>query len=224
MAGFNISSLFGGFKSSGGFSSINFSDYSMIRSGAYKKLMKSYYAQEKKETGSKKDKTKDKKTFDPADKTGLTKMKTEAEGLKTATQELSKSELWEENDKEKISKVVKSFVSEYNDVVSQAAKTTSKGAAQNVQFMNGMTSTMSKALSKVGVTVGVDGKLSVDDEALGKADTNNIKSLFSGASSYGAQIEKYAANVASATVRDASVYTNNGNLNSSFSSMFNKWI
>lgn len=224
MAGFNISSLFGGFKSSGGFSSINFSDYSMIRSGAYKKLMKSYYAQDKKSGNSKSEKTNEKKGNIPVDRTGLTQLKTEADSLKTAAQSLSKADLWEENDTEKIAKAVKNFAKEYNDVITQTGKTSSKDAAQNVQFMNGMTNTMSKALSKVGITVGADGKLSVDEEALGKADTSNIKSLFSGASSYGAQIEKYAGNVASAAVRDASVYTNSGNLNSSFSSMFNKWI
>ncbi|MCQ2506980.1 MAG: flagellar filament capping protein FliD [Lachnospiraceae bacterium] len=224
MGNINISALFGGLKSNTGFESINLSDYSMLRSGAYKKLVKSYYALDKKDAASKKDKTKENKVLDPLDKTGLTKMKTEAEGLKSATQAIGKTELWTENNRENIVSAVKKYVSEYNDVISQSAKTTSKGVAQNVQFMSGMTNAMTKALSKIGVSVGMDGKLSVDEETLNNVDTNNIKSLFSGSSSYGAQIEKYASGVASSAVKDASVYNSNGNLNSSFSSMFNKWI
>lgn len=87
MAGFNISSFFN--NSKGGFGSINFSDYSLIRSGSYKKLMKSYYSQQK-ETTPKADKTTKKKTTEVKDTTGLSKMKSEADGLKAATEAFNK--------------------------------------------------------------------------------------------------------------------------------------
>ena len=90
MAGFNISSFFN--NSKGGFGSINFSDYSLIRSGSYKKLMKSYYSQQK-ETTPKADKTTKKKTTEVKDTTGLSKMKSEADGLKAATEAFNKDDL-----------------------------------------------------------------------------------------------------------------------------------
>mgnify|MGYP003301261977 CR=1 FL=1 len=90
MAGFNISSFFGGSGSSG-FGSINFSDYAMIKSGSYKKLMKSYYSQQKEST-PKADKTTKKNVTDVKDTSGLTKMKSEADGLKAATDALNKDD------------------------------------------------------------------------------------------------------------------------------------
>ena len=51
---FNISSMFGGFGSNNSLGSFNFSDYASIKNGSYGKLMKSYYAEQKKSTRAEK--------------------------------------------------------------------------------------------------------------------------------------------------------------------------
>lgn len=226
MAGFNISSFFNNSKS-GGFGSINFSDYSLIKSGSYKKLMKSYYSQQK-ETTPKADKTTKKKTTEVKDTTGLSKMKSEADGLKTATEAFNNDELWKqkdgEYDQDKVASAVKKFASEYNDVLTQSSKVNSKDVTQQTGYMMSMTKTMSGSLSKIGVTVGADGKLSVDEDALKKADAKDVKALFSGNHSYVSQITNNASAIGSAAVRSSSMYSSNGTLSSSISNMFDKWI
>ena len=216
MAGFNISSFFN--NSKGGFGSINFSDYSLIRSGSYKKLMKSYYSQQK-ETTPKADKTTKKKTTEVKDTTGLSKMKSEADGLKAATEAFNKDDLWKQKDgaydQDKVASAVKKFASKYNDVLTQSSKVSSKDVTQQ---------TMSGSLSKVGVTVGADGKLSVDEDALKKADAKDVKALFSGNHSYVSQITNNASAIGSAAVRSSSMYSSNGTLSSSLSGLFDKWI
>ena len=155
-------------------------------------------------------------------------MKKEADGLKTAAEALNEDALWKQTDgkydMDKIVSAVKTFANEYNDTLNQAAKVNSKDIAQDVRYMNSMTNTMSKALSKIGVTVGTDGKLSVNEDELKKANVTSIKSLFAGSVSYGSQISDRASEIARDTVMNSSVYGSNGALSSSLSNMFNKWI
>lgn len=226
---FNISSLFSGFGSGNVFGSFNFSDYASIKNGSYGKLMKSYYAEQKKTTGTDKSTTtKPIKKEETVDKTGLTQMKKEADGLKSAAEALNKEDLWKQTDgkydMDKIVGAVKTFANEYNDTVTQASKVNSKDVAQDVRYMSSMTNTMSKALSKIGVTVGTDGKLSVNEDEMKKANVSSIKSLFSGSVSYGSQIADRASEISRDTVMNSSIYGSNGTLSSSLSNMFNKWI
>lgn len=226
---FNISSLFSGLNSNSVMGSFNFGDYNQIKNGSYKKLVKSYYTEQNKDTTSK-DKTTNKTKIDNKmkDTTGLSQMKKEADGLKTAVDAFNSEDLWKETDGKadmnKIADAVKNFAKEYNDVVDQAGKVNSTDISKSTGYMKSMTSTMSKSLAKIGVTVGTDGKLSVDEEALKKAKTSNIKSLFSGATSYGAQTANRASEISREAVRNSSFYSSNGTSSSSLNNMFNKWI
>lgn len=228
---FNISSLFSNLGSGNAFGSFNFSDYASIKNGSYGKLMKSYYAEQKKPTASDKtDKTTNSKIKkeELSDKTGLTQMKKEADGLKSASESLNKEDLWKKTDgtydMDKIVSAVKSFTSEYNDTLTQASKVNSKDIAQDTKYMSSMTNTMSKVLSKVGITVGNDGKLSVNEDEMKNANVSSIKSLFYGSGSYGSQIADRANEISKDAIMNSSVYGNNGTLSSSLSNMFNKWI
>ena len=232
---FNISSLFGGAGagSDSFFGSFNFSDFASIKNGSYRKLVKSYYAEQKSDAAVTK-KNADKKNTDKAktdfsiDTTGFSKMRKEADGLKAAADALGKEDLWKsdngEYDMDKIISAVKDFASEYNNVISQSAKVNSKELSQSMRYMNSMTGTMSKILSKAGINVGVDGKMSVDEDALKKASVKDIKSLFTGASSYGTQIANRASEISRESVMNSSVYSSNGMLSGSIDSMFSKWI
>lgn len=226
---FNISSLFSNLGSGNALGSFNFSDYASIKNGSYGKLVKSYYAEQKKTPGNDKTTTtKPTKKEETVDKTGLTQMKKEADGLKSAAEALNKEDLWKQTDgkydMDKIVGAVKTFANEYNDTLTQASKVNSKDVAQDVRYMSSMTNTMSKALSKIGVTVGTDGKLSVNEDEMKKANVSSIKSLFSGAVSYGSQIADRASEISRDTVMNSSIYGSNGTLSSSLSNMFNKWI
>ncbi len=227
---FDVTSLFGGLNANNNnnlFGGINLSDYSLIKRGGYKKLMKSYYDEQSGKTTHKNNVTTNKKE-QAVDKTGLTQMKKESDGLKSAVEAFNKDDLWKqtngEYDMEKITGAVKSFVNEYNDVINQSSKVNSKEISQTMRYMSSMTNTMSKALSKIGVEVGVDGKLSINEDTLKKANVTSIKSMFAGAGSYGAQIEAKASEVSRATIMNSSMYSSNTTLSSGLNGMYDKWI
>lgn len=239
MKGFDLSSLFSGMNSGGLFGNLNISDYSSIKNGSYRKLMKSYYAENKdisttsKKTSIKKN-TIDKiledkrKVIPTADKSGSTQMKRRADSLKEAAEALDSEDLWEpvngKYDRDKIASAVKSFVNEYNDTLAQSTKYTSKDVSQDVKYMSSMTSTMAKSLEKIGITIGVDGKLALNEDTLKNADISKIKSLFTGKVSYGSQVAGKAANISKDAVLSASVYGSNGMLSNSLPGLFDKTV
>ena len=101
----NISSLIGSLNQNNN-NFINLTDYSSIKSGSYKKLMKAYYAEEAKNTQTqkstaKKDNTANTKTSKvktAADNPELTKAKANADKLKETASGLSSKNLWEKKD------------------------------------------------------------------------------------------------------------------------------
>lgn len=222
----NIGTLFSSLGNNN--NTFNFSDYASIKNGSYGKLMKSYYAEQKKDVAP--EKTPNKTTVNKnkseqlVDKTGLTQMKKEADGLKSAVDALAKDDLWKSADRDKIAGAVKDFVNEYNDVIAQSKKVNSGNVTQSTKYMSSMTDTMSKALSKAGISVGSDGKLSLDEDALSKASVDNVKSLFNGKVSYGSQIADKASEISRDTLMNSSVYSSNGTLSSALSGMFNNWV
>lgn len=230
MSRLDISSFFNHSNTSG-LGSLNFSDYALIKSGSYGKLMKAYYADDKGSTAGKadkSDKTDKKKVQEKIDSTGAAKMKSEADGLKKAAESLQKDELWKETngkyDTSKVVSAVKKFADEYNDVIAQSSKVTSSDILRQTNYMTSMTKTMSKALDKVGVKVDSDGKLSVDEDKLKKASAKDVKALFSGSYSYISQIADKAGAISSAATKDSGLYASNGALSDTVSSMFSKLV
>lgn len=220
MRNFNISSLFSSLGSNNLLSSINFSDYASIRNGSYRKLLKAHYAEEKQTTASSKPAT-DKKNDSTVNNTGLAQLKKESDSLKAAAENLKKEDLWKQTDgkynMDKIADAIKAFAGEYNDTLTNASKVTPTAIATDVKYMKSMTATMSNALSKVGITIGYDGSMSVNEEKLKNANGSSLKSLFSGSTSYGAQIAQKASEISRDAIRNTGVISNNG-------SLFDSWI
>lgn len=230
MAGFNISSFFNNSKPSF-MSSFNFSDYASIKNGSYKKLVKAHYKMQKETATDKTDKKeKPAKTqkLDTTDKSGLTKMKSQADELKTSAKAFEKDDLWKQKngtyDMDKIASAIKSFANEYNDVIDQSAKVSSKDVSMQTGFMTSLSKTMSNSLSKIGVTIGDDGKMSVDENALKNANAKDVKAMFSGKYSYASQIGEKASAISSAAARGAGTYSSDGSWSSTLSGMFNDWV
>lgn len=229
---FNIASLFG----SNSMNSL-YGDFATRKSGSYRKLIKSYYSEQKKmnseikkakdELSAFKSQKNDKTTNEPVNST-LNAMKKESDGLKTAAEALGNDDLWKakdgEYDLEKISGAIKSFANEYNDVIEQSSKVSSKNISQTTNYMKSLTKTMSKALAKVGVNVDKDGKITVDEDAFKKADVKTLKSIFGGKASYGSQIAEKAQEISRDTILDSGMYSKNGYIQNAGTSMFSKWI
>ena len=131
----DFSALFSGTSDSSSVGNTNMlSDYAAIKNGSYGKLMKAYYAKQDAEKLSGKGDTSQK----------LTLMKTSADSLKKSADALNDSSLCgkkkikkkdektgeeievEDYDWDKITKAVKSFVEDYNDVVKEAGESNAK--------------------------------------------------------------------------------------------------
>ncbi|MDO5157120.1 MAG: hypothetical protein Q4D51_14280 [Eubacteriales bacterium] len=230
MANFNISSFFNN-SNSGAFGSFNFAEYASIKNGTYRKLVKANYKMQKSVSSDKTEKTEDKKKnqkVSTTDTTGMTKLKTEVDSLKTTATDLSKDDLWKQKngsyDMDKISKAVKDFAKEYNNVIEQTGKVKSKDVSLQTSFMKSLTNTMSNSLSKIGVSVDDDGKMTVDEEALKKANVKDIKSVMSGKYSYAGQVADKASAISSAALRNSGTYGSSGSWSSSLSGMFDQWM
>ena len=210
-------------------SAFSVSDYSMIRSGAYKKLMKAYYSQDKSSNVSSLVKNKE-----PA--SVLTAQ--DAASMGNSIKDVMKASLWEKKsitekdesgnetvkldyDRAAIGKVLQKFTEEYNKTVDAAGNSNSMSVLRNGAYLTKSTAVNSKLLSKAGITVGLDNKLSFDQDKLNEADITSVKSLFTGYGSYASQLLNRSNAIASASA--PSSYNRNGsysylnNLNSSFS-------
>lgn len=189
-----MSSLFGSYKNSlfGSLSS-SLSDYSMIRSGAYGKLMKAYYAKEA-DTTQKTDKTAQMSTQEKEQLQQMQELKTGAKSLSDAASALQKNSLYEAKtaedgtsavDRSKITSALKSFVGAYNTYIEQTGKSSkSTVQKQNLSALKA-TAANSKLLAEVGISYDKKGNLTLDETKAQKASLSTIKSLFQGGGSYG---------------------------------------
>ncbi len=198
--GYDFSALMGGTVNSSG---NLLSDYASIKNGSYGKLLKAYYAEQDAENAS--------MSGDSAQK--LTLMRSSADSLKKSADALNNSSLWEKKKIKKkdeetgeeteaedydwtaITKVVKSFVDNYNFVVEQAGDSDTKNVLRNAAWLTGITDKAGNLLSKVGITIGKGNKLELDEDALKEANISTLKSLFMGHGSFADKISQKADSI-----------------------------
>lgn len=238
---FGSSNLFG---MGGGSSAISglyglVGEYNNIRSGAYYKAAKAYYA---KNTDSSSKTTKNSSKTNENNSTNktstssaaYTKVVEDAKKVQTAAAKLSKTgknSLFEpkektvtdektgektkvtEIDREAIESAVKDFVSAYNDTLSSAETSKDTSVNRNVGYMKNQSKIFSRALEEVGISIEKDGSLTVDKDKLASAKTENLKTLFNGKNSYGSFVSQRASMVSSAATKaasDNSLYNSSG--------------
>lgn len=234
MAGINnisssndYSSLFASLSttdSSNSSSSSFLTDWASIKNGSYGKLTKAYYGKNNAPSIDKEEATKQIKTN--------TSLKGDASGLESAVNSLTSSKsLFEEKitkkdadgneiedyDYDKIYSMVKSFVDNYNSVIKAGADSDNKTILRNTLQMTKLTSSNSNVLSSIGITVGKDNTLSLDETAAKKANISGYKSLFASAGAYGDMIGVNASNIVKAVNAEnnkLSNYTSDGTYSS----------
>lgn len=218
----NNNSSMGIFGNSGGL----LGEYSMIKSGAYKKLLRSYYKNST-DTSSKTDSKADSTTKDNSVETGkLLTVKTDSSALKEAADKLGDRSLYQptgkdENgrdvyDMDKIKKNVKDFIKTYNSYIDSSSSVDTKGVLSKSLSIVKNTASNEKLLKSIGIKIGEGNKLSLDEEKFDEANISTLYSIFTGRFSYGGVVadkagETYsAANSASYSNTGASSYTYKG--------------
>jgi len=240
----DYSMLLGSLPSRGGgvagAANLNFlSDYASIKNGSYGKLMNAYYGPDKSRVSgvvnnsnssisTSKDSAQQlkniqsdadalKKSTDKLIETGAKSLfntqdvtVTDANGVKSTNREFKTDDIY---------KAVSTFVNDYNNLLTKGSDSNSSSVLGKVNSLNGITNANKNMLDKVGITVGSDGRLSIDEETFKKADMTTAQSLFNGTGSYAYRVSAQASWIDFAATNEANranTYTASGNFNNNF--------
>jgi len=84
------------------------------------------------------------------------------------------------------------------------------------------------SLEKIGISVGSDNKLTIDEEKFANANITSVKSLFNDANSFGQRTMQKALQISSEATKEelsARLYTNKGNYKTyDYSSLLNMYL
>lgn len=221
-------------------------DYNAIKNGSYLKLAKKFYASEASDVKTT-SKTNEKNNTTRTDAVqGSTKKETTA-AMKAANsavgslQKLMDSSLYQKVDskdadgmsvndynKDAIMSSLKDFVGNYNSLIETAGDSDNSMTLEAGARMVKQTKVYANALRSVGISIGDDNKLTLDEEAFSKADMTDVKSLFTGSVSFGKNTQSKMLQIYSAeSASQSTVYglyssqsANTLSIGSMFDSMF----
>ena len=229
-----ISALFAGLNNSSSGTSlsygIDFTTYNSIKNGSYSKLMRKYYSNQASESTNGATANKNTGKVHSIDIQNNAKVNRDnAASLVDSASELKKYSLWSKVDKtdkdgniakeydtDKIAKAVSSFVKDYNSLVSSTADSSSRYVLNSASNMVNYTRANADLLKKIGISVGSDNKLTVDEDKLKASDMAVVKSLFKDSGSFGQTISAKASTIYGNAVSQLSElstknsYTSNG--------------
>lgn len=154
-------------------------------------------------------------------------LKEQAEKLAETGEKSFLEKIKADGNSEEACKVVESYVEHYNSTLSSLSKS---GGALNQYYSRMLQEAAdenSEALEKIGITVGKDGKLSVDAEKLRAASIDDIQSVFAGSDGLAARTAFIADRVSSNAQANmesvSSQYDITGNLQSQLASRYDFW-
>ena len=196
-----------------------------------KPLYKHYFAQQKAEATSSAQeaasKFESKKTTSKSSAYSAAnndKLKTYADSVKTAASNLESAFKADsktgEVDMDKAYSAAESFVKSYNDLYSSTRSSGNASVSGKSQFIANMTNAYSRKLENVGISVGSDGKLSIDKDTFNNASDEEREEIFGKKNSF-ASFMSEQANAVSAYAQTAAyldankTYTSTGTVASS---------
>ncbi len=191
-------------ESSGGSLAGLASEFQSIRSGSYGKLLSAYYAKQEKDSVAE-----------------AVKKETEnrqlvggnASSLKSASKTLSRMDFSKASAEESL-KAIKDFVSSYNSVIDTADDVNSKGILRNAVWMTNITKQSAGLLGELGISIGKDNKLTLDETKWAEAGNTTKASLFNGRQGLGEKMVYKAGQMTNASAEKASytasAYKENG--------------
>lgn len=177
----DYSSLFNSLYSSGSTNSSSSTDFlsnwASLKNGSYAKLSKAYYSKTAQNAAAA-----DKETINETVKSN-NKVKSNAQSLK------------DDLAKVKDADSLKKFVDDYNAMIDSGADSDNNSVLRNTLSMTKLTQAHQNTLSKLGITIGEDNKLKLDEEEAKKAEKTDFDSLFKGTGSYGDLISSRASEI-----------------------------
>ncbi|MBR1431389.1 MAG: hypothetical protein IJ784_07510 [Ruminiclostridium sp.] len=149
-------------------------------------------------------------TTSAAKTTYTTNLSDAVSGIASSVSDLSKA--MSGTDREKMFDAAKSFVDSYNDMYSAVSNSRNSFVSGRTSVMTNTAKAYSGTLEKAGVTVGKDGKLSIDKEKFMEADDKALSSALGRNSTFTGSVVSQAVNVS--RYSDNFSYTSYGGYNS----------
>lgn len=178
-------------------------DWGLMKSGVYTRMLRSYYEKTSEEETTDKTKNDAFKTEistkldylqGSTTDTVLSDIKSAAGTLDSAAQKVADMN-YESKSREEVYAGVESFVKSYNAVVNRASKSDLVSITKSVDWMQDDTRMLKDDLKKIGITVGVTGRLSVNKEIFMQADEKAVRELLEGSDGLAASIAKRASGI-----------------------------
>ena len=185
-------------ESSGGGLTNLATEFNSIRSGSYGKLLSAYY--KKMNSGDSATEAIQKENANRQLVGG------NASSLKSAAKTLSKVDFSDTSEagKEKSLKAIKDFVSSYNSVIDTADDVNSKSILRNAVWMTNITQKSSGLLNELGITVGKDNKLTLDETKWADAHNSTKAALFNGRQGFAEKMVYKASQMTNSSAEKAS--------------------
>lgn len=190
-----MNSFFGTSSSSSGPSLLSsLGDLQMIKSGAYKKAMKAYYANQ---VSQSKTDDKDAETISGSGKADskvkLSNLKSSAQKLYESAKALKNADYSKDAKPEDLLDKAKSFVNNYNSTLSTTKNMNSYSILQTAVWGTEQMNISEGLLNKVGISIGDDNSLSIDEEKFKTSKMSDLKALFAGSGSLADRISQKAS-------------------------------
>lgn len=221
---------------------LDLATYSSIRNGSYKKLLTAYYA---KESGSADGATTTDRTntIPSKQKNNAANVRDAAQTLNDSVDALNKRSLWEKKevkaedgskseqyDADSIYKAVSAFVKDYNSLVDSASGSSDNTVLRTAANMVNYTKANKEMLSDIGITIGKNNQLELNETKFKESDMAAVKSAFYGAGSYGKRVAGSASMAYGAAVSQlaklsaTNLYSSSGTYSYVTGSMYNRFL
>ena len=166
-------------------------DLKMIQTGAYKKAMKAYVAQQKAASDSDAESISKSGTADST--FSLSNLKSSAQKLYQASNELKNAKYTGDAKPEDLLEKTKNFVNQYNNTLNSTKSMNSYSILQTAVWGTEQMNISEGLLNKVGITIGENNTLSLDEEKFKTASMSDLKTLFSGSGSLADRVSQKAS-------------------------------
>lgn len=186
-------------------SASNFGDLSLMRSGVYTKMLKSYYAKQTSSTDKTSSSGKNSSSEDylntindkisklktSTSDEALSSIKSEANQMKKAADAVTVLD-YDKTSGDAVYSKVKDLVNTYNALAKQTGKSDLVSISQSRTWMVNDTKAHEAQWNKIGITMEDDQTLTIDEKKFKEASTSDIKNFLSGASGYASRLSTKA--------------------------------
>ena len=133
----------------------------------------------------------------------------------------------ESGDNQELYNAIKALAESYNNTMAGLQSSSSALDGYYAQMLKEATKENKEALEKIGITIGKDGKMTVDKEKLEASDVDSLEKAFGPSNAFAAKIAFIGSRVSSNAAANAASYSNQynsfGDLYSAMSGKYDFW-